>query len=210
MNAYREYYHRHLPHWQPKEATFFVTIHLSNSLSHEEIIRLKNQRTQMLKILSNIDNPIVYEHRNDEIEKLYFAQWDTALAKSKSNQNWLNQGPIAQILTEALIFRNGKLYQLWAYCIMPNHLHVVFTLLKQSDGNFSSLQSIMQSFKRFTGQMCNQVLQRHGSFWQTESYDHVVRDQDELKRIVYYVMNNPVKAGFVSQPRDWQWSYSIL
>ena len=46
-----------------------------------------------------------------------------------------------------------------------------------------------------------------GSFWQAESYDHVVRN-GELERIISYVLENPVKAGLVE---DWeQWPYTYL
>ena len=38
-----------------------------------------------------------------------------------------------------------------------------------------------------------------GSFWQDESYDHVIRDDNELEILIRYVIENPVKAGFVSQ-----------
>ena len=44
-------------------------------------------------------------------------------------------------------------------------------------------------------------------FWQHESYDHVVRDENELGRIVEYVLNNPVKVGFCENWEDWKYSY---
>jgi putative DNA methylase len=47
------------------------------------------------------------------------------------------------------------------------------------------------------------LLHRSGPFWQAESYDHWVRDEDELERIVAYIANNPVKAGLVTKPHQW-------
>jgi putative transposase len=52
------------------------------------------------------------------------------------------------------------------------------------------------------------VLRRGGGFWQHENYDHVVRDEAELSRIVAYVLDNPVKAGLAGSRGDWEWSYS--
>ncbi len=69
---------------------------------------------------------------------------------------------------------------------------------------------ILQDLKRYTAGKCNKVLNRTGTFWQHESYDHVIRDYNELIRIVKYVMNNPVKAGLCEKWEDWRWSYCNL
>lgn len=66
---------------------------------------------------------------------------------------------------------------------------------------------ILQDLKKFTAVKCNKLLNRSGAFWQHESYDHVVRDEKELRRIVEYVLNNPVKAGLCEKWEDWKYSY---
>ena len=65
----------------------------------------------------------------------------------------------------------------------------------------------MQSLKRYTAREANKILKRHGSFWQAESYDHVIRDADEYASISHYVRQNPVKAGLVRRAEDWPWTY---
>ncbi|RKY56230.1 MAG: hypothetical protein DRP89_01765 [Candidatus Neomarinimicrobiota bacterium] len=50
-------------------------------------------------------------------------------------------------------------------------------------------------------------LGRMGAFWQDESYDHIVGYEKELERIIYYVLNNPVKAGLVNNCEKWEWNY---
>ena len=72
---------------------------------------------------------------------------------------------------------------------------------------YNSLSSIMQSLKGYTARKANQILGRSGAFWQHESYDHCVRNPNELKRIITYVLNNPVKIGLVDEWKKWQWSY---
>ena len=52
------------------------------------------------------------------------------------------------------------------------------------------------------------MLGRSGAFWQHENYDHVVRDEAELNRIVAYVLDNPVRAGLAQSREEWKWSYS--
>jgi putative DNA methylase len=70
----------------------------------------------------------------------------------------------------------------------------------------SPLASIMHSLKSYTAHKANELLGRSGQFWQQESYDHWVRDEDELERIVDYIAWNPVKAKLVSQPHEWYFS----
>ena len=86
---------------------------------------------------------------------------------------------------------------------MPNHVHLVFHLKENS----RSVDKIMHSIKRYSARESNKILQREGSFWQSESYDHIVRDEDELERIIKYVLMNPVKAKLVEKWEDWEYSY---
>ena len=51
------------------------------------------------------------------------------------------------------------------------------------------------------------LLQRTGQrFWQDESYDHLVRNKEEFRRIQRYIENNPVTAGLVAMPAEYAWS----
>lgn len=111
------------------------------------------------------------------------------------------------MVAEALLFRDKKVYELDCFTIMSNHVHAVFAPLKDESGTCYGLSRIMQSLKRRTASLANDLLGRQGSFWQGESYDHVVRDEDEWQRIVWYVLNNPVKAGLVQEWQAWPWTY---
>jgi len=79
---------------------------------------------------------------------------------------------------------------------MPNHVHVVM----QTHGDWS-LERILHSWKSFTAREANRMLNRRGVFWQDEYYDHLVRNGDELSRVVRYVLENPARAGL----RGWPW-----
>jgi putative DNA methylase len=63
----------------------------------------------------------------------------------------------------------------------------------------------MHSLKSYSAHEANKILNRAGTFWQAESYDHWVRDADELERIIHYIRANPVKAELVQCPEDWYW-----
>lgn len=67
----------------------------------------------------------------------------------------------------------------------------------------SPLTKIMHSLKSYTANEANKILNREGRFWQRESYDHWVRDHEELARIAVYVAQNPVHVSLVEHAWDW-------
>ena len=105
-------------------------------------------------------------------------------------------------------------------CILPNHVHILFRPFGERDveadrellepgeraDTGTPLSAIMHSLKSYTAHEANKLLGREGSFWQHESYDHWVRDEDDLERIVAYINANPVKAGLAE--RSWQFIWS--
>jgi len=91
-------------------------------------------------------------------------------------------------------------YDLGAFVIMSNHVHVLLRPL-------IAPSRLLQSLKGFTAREANRLLGRTGEpFWQAESYDHWVRDEEQYKRITKYIENNPVNAGLVERPEDYPWS----
>lgn len=209
MNQRNEFSRRKLPHWYPENATYFVTIRLAGSLPQEVIAYLITRRSNALNALKTAVSPEEYGVKQDDVDKRFFDQWDTALASTKSSVCWLSKPEIAKVVADALLYRDTKIFHLWAYCIMSNHAHIVFTPKPQQDGGAFSFSKIMHSYKRFTARECNKLLNRTGPFWQHESYDRVVRNQGELARVIHYVINNPVKAGLVLDPADWPWTYCV-
>jgi REP element-mobilizing transposase RayT len=85
---------------------------------------------------------------------------------------------------------------------MPNHIHVV--VLPKSP---ETLSKVLHSWKSYTSSEVNKVLGRMGnSLWQTESYDHLIRDDADLARCCEYTTMNPVSARLCERPEDWKWS----
>jgi REP element-mobilizing transposase RayT len=133
----------------------------------------------------------------------YFAQFDAALDAAVTGPRWLAEPEIARLVVEAAHHRDGKQYDLLAFCVIPNHVHMVLSV----ERNDISLYRILQSLKRYTAREANRVLGRHGPFWQHESYDHVIRDAAELDQTIWYVLYNPVKAGLSDAWEAWPWTY---
>ena len=199
----KEFYRRHLPHWQPRNAIFFVTFRLKNSLPDEVIEALREERD----VLAQLPESERIQQNYLEAQR-YFARCDAYLDRAELGPRWLSQPEIAEIVKEAMHYRDGKVYDLQAFCIMSNHVHAVFEPCKsECHSDLQPLPKIMQSLKRHTARQANLLLGREGAFWQDESYDHVIRDGEEYTRIIHYVLENPVKAGLVSKWEEWQWTY---
>lgn len=204
---YQLAYRRNLPHIQPPGATLFITPHLHGSLPVEAIERLRNEFQLRLKQIEREAAPAEKELLLYREEKRYFGRFDDLLDRMTHGPDWLRIPDVARIVCNALHNRDGKTYELIAYCVMPNHFHTVLTPLPIDSDSYQPLSRIMHVLKGYSAHEANEVLKRRGKFWQAESYDHFVRDTAELERIIYYVINNPVKAGLVEHWADWPWTY---
>lgn len=205
--SYKNFYRRNLPHIQPEGATIFITFRLANSLPKEVVERLLAEKEQAEAKINQITDKIEREKQLYLEQRRSFGKWDEALDSLASGEKYLANPQIADMLAESLHYRDGKVYDLEAFCIMPNHAHLVCTPLENVIGKHHTLSEIMHSLKRHTAREANLILGRIGTFWQHENYDHVVRDAAELERIIKYVLINPVKAGLVDDWTKWKWSY---
>jgi putative transposase len=211
------YYRRHLPHYYMPNAVYFVTFCLAGSLPRVRALELAGERRDAERMHKRESDP---SPTNDGLSYGYVRdlEWlDQVLLGASGNVRWLSDPRVAGIVSQALKTRDLREYELVAYTIMPNHVHVVFGIgehgMFEHEGQIDNLSykppsKILGSLKRYTAKESNRVLGRTGAFWQDESYDRVVRDGKELEAIVRYVLNNPVKAGFVKEWHEWKWSYS--
>ena len=116
-------------------------------------------------------------------------------------QCFLRNRAVAEIVRDTLLRFDGEQYHLFAWVIMPNHVH---TLLRPLPG--FSLAQVAHSFKSYTALQSNRVLGRKGPFWMREPFDRYMRDVDHFNKTVRYIENNPVKAGLCVRPEDWEFS----
>ena len=108
---------------------------------------------------------------------------------------------IAHMVENALLHFGGERYQMIAWVIMPNHVHV---LIETFEGY--QLSGIVHSWKSYTAKEANRILGRTGRFWSREYFDRCIRDERHFANAVRYIDNNPVKAGLVAAPEDWPFS----
>ncbi|MBI5353560.1 MAG: 2-succinyl-5-enolpyruvyl-6-hydroxy-3-cyclohexene-1-carboxylic-acid synthase [Chloroflexi bacterium] len=202
------YYRRNLPHLHPEGHPFFITFRLADSLPLEILADLKHQLERELSAIK--DNP---DTEHDKIKKKHFARYDDWLDRCEFGPRWLENDSIARIVIEKIHSLNQARYNLIGYCIMPNHVHLLIESLIRGNANHNGksakypITETLRLLKGGTARACNLVLEREGHFWQQESYDRYIRDEQEFTRIIKYVLNNPVKAGLVKEWKDWQYSY---
>ena len=100
---------------------------------------------------------------------------------------------------------HGKRVNLLAVVVMPDHVHLLLTPLRRTDGWPYPLIDILQCLKSTTAHRINKLLHRNGPVWQDESLDHVLRSDESLKEKCEYIRQNPVRRGLVKRPEDYRW-----
>lgn len=193
---YKEYYRRDLPHWHPQGASFFITTRLAGTLPLPGIRRIieqfKHQSPEV--IIQQFDSSLKMKHTAVKYQEI--------LTFKKKGPSWLADPKIAQIWNDALFHFDDKRYNVIASTIMPNHVHFIMKPLTHQ------VPEIMKSTKGYSSLKSNQVLDRAGvPFWFKEYFDHWIRNDEQLQVYINYILNNPVKAGLVSNWRDYRWNY---
>jgi REP element-mobilizing transposase RayT len=134
------------------------------------------------------------ERTRAEYDRLFAERWELWL--DECHGACLLRLPEVRMLVESAIEHNeGSLYRVAASVVMPNHVHVVVTPLGEQ-----RLSDIVQNWKSFTAHAINRLLKRKGTFWQKESFDHIVRNADEMDRIRAYIRDQQVNATSPSRP----------
>ena len=200
----------YLPHFDGSDAIQHVTFHLADSLPRQVVERLEK------------------EVRREPLEK-------QDAARRKRVDDWIDAGhgccilrepTIAEMVQSTLLFFDGQRYRLFAWVVMPNHVHVLFQPLSEW-----TLAKIIGSWKKFTAtRICASAGNANlrigdsvsanaeigvpgkesgvpgGRIWHREYWDRYIRDEVHFRQVVDYIHANPVKAGLVARAEGWRWS----
>ena len=112
------------------------------------------------------------------------------------------RAPAAASIARDLIlrYRERKWYGLHAYCVMPDHIHMVARL--QSDSR--PLSDIVGTLKATILHRCR--MSGHSFLWQRGYHDHIVREYEKSDATIRYTLENPIRAGLVADFRDYPYS----
>ncbi|MEX1119934.1 MAG: class I tRNA ligase family protein [Terrimicrobiaceae bacterium] len=179
---------RNLPHWQQDAKCYFLTWRLADSLPAELLIQWREESDAWLASKAQpLSTEVELEyHRlfSDRIEEILDSGRGSCLLKDSR---------LSEIVEGALKHFDGERYDLHAFVVMPNHVHVLFTLREGEE-----LSRVMHSWKSFSAHEINKATNQTGCVWQEEYFDRIVRDQGHFSRLVGYIKNNPAKAGLKS------------
>ena len=113
---------------------------------------------------------------------------------------WLRDERIAEVMENTLLHFDGERYELLAWVVMPNHVHV---LAEMREG--WPLAKLVYSWKTWTAKRANEILGRSGTFWFREYHDRYIRDATHLANAKRYIKENAMKAGLCAAREDWRW-----
>ena len=186
---------RRLPHWELGGSAYFVTFGVVKALEEVFLPSIK------AALRRTTPSPEQTRRASPVLRETCFGPTDRCLEMPPSSQG---VGPcpcLAEMVDRAIRFFSGSRYVLDAYVIMPDHVHLLVRPLYDW-----TLSKILQGLKGFTAREINRALGRAGHFWQIESFDHLIRNEEDWLDKQDYIHNNPVKAGLVENGYDYPFS----
>jgi len=186
-----------LPHWEQKEVTYFLTFRAADSMPAEVLLSWKERRNEWLRQHDiDPDNPdwrvrlhLLGQAAYDEFHQAFTAEFQRYL-DAGHGECLLKRPELAREVADALQHFDGERYLLGDFIVMPNHAHVLAQFFRGV-----GMKGQCYSWKKFTAGMINRLAGRSGQYWQTEGYDHIVRDEDEFEHYRRYIADNPSMAG---------------
>ena len=188
-----------LPHWSAEKAIYHVCFRLADSVPASQRRRWLEERESLAAQLRTAHGALTEADVNDL--RGMFSDKVNAYLDQGCGGCLLREAACAKCVADAVSFFDGMRYRLHAWCVMPNHVHVIV----EPAGRWA-LGKIVHGWTCFTAKALNRILGRSGAIWQHEPYDHIIRSVREYVYQVKYVWENPDKAG-ITAPR---WKSAIM
>ncbi|HSP64322.1 MAG TPA: transposase [Pyrinomonadaceae bacterium] len=170
----------YLPHFDA-ELPQFITFRLHDSLPQSVLLGWQEE----------------LKHQKGEPVQALMRRRVEAYLDQGHGSCYLKESRVAKVVQDALLFHDLTKYRLAAWCVMPDHVHMLCT---PCIGH--SLAEIAHSLKSFTSKEANKIINRKGRFWQKEYFDRYIRNARHYAKVVWYIENNPVKARLYDKAED--------
>jgi REP element-mobilizing transposase RayT len=181
VNGFLGWHERgYLPHCDKPGLVQFVTLRLANSMpaarrsEWRHLLKIEDARERRRQLETYLDRGI--------------------------GECWLRVPQVAALTEQALLFHNQVHYDLRAWCVMPNHVHVLLHIWDRP------LSKILQNWKSVIAIQANRILGNCGPFWQREYWDTFMRDTEQERKAVHYTEANPIKAGLCKAVEEWHFT----
>lgn len=191
----------YLPHCDKPGLIQFVTIRLWDSLptsrrgEWEHLLAVtarSNAPRSGARSIASRDDEAVAKARREQRRKL------EAYLDRSHGECFLRDQRIADLIERTICFHHGQRFDLLAWVVMPNHVHTLFKV-----SGTSPLSKIMQNWKSISAVAANKLLNRSGDFWQEDYWDTFMRDEEQTRKAIRCIENNPVKAKLCRTPEAW-------
>ena len=184
---HRGYYNRgYLPHFDAAHKQQLITFRLADSLPQNVIDAWRDE---------------LQGKPDEERKKELSGRCDRFLDTSRGSC-LLREPHCAETVVATLRHDDGISYDLLAYVIMPNHVHV---LIQQLQGK--QLAKVVQAWKSVSAKRINALRSTSGTVWQMDYWDRYIRDENHFCQAISYIQMNPAKAGLVEQPEGWPYTW---
>ena len=211
------YRKRHLPHQVPSGYPIFLNWNLKGAVPRQVIDELEEKARRLAnepRRAGESDQDrrvrhakVLFARRDASLDRdfhLFVSSTDKQIYTFENRPMWLADPFAACEVVKSFLWGVETRYRLWAFVVMGNHVHGLLT--PEVD-----LEVITQGIKGFTAYQINKTQSARGRiFWQDESFDHWVRDDEEFFRVINYIEQNPVVAGLCEQADQWVWSSALL
>jgi type I restriction enzyme R subunit len=188
--------HRQLPHWAQAGTVCFVTWRTHDSMPKAVLAEWLEARDRWLLQHELAPSSVDWKEqlaRCDpallaEFHAKFTMQWEDALDACHGACE-LRRPEVARVVSESLLHFDGSMYEMIAFVVMPNHVHLLATFADEQ-----AMLAQCESWKRFTATQINRLLGQSGRFWQQDAFDHLVRHEKQFVRLCRYIAENPSKA----------------
>jgi REP element-mobilizing transposase RayT len=120
-------------------------------------------------------------------------------------KRWELPDTIRNLVIEHCLYDHKKKLIVHGIVVMPDHVHMVISPLRDSKGDVFGLAEIMNGIKGASAHSINKALNRKGHVWQGESFDHILRSDEKILSTVEYICDNPVRKKLVKTSDDYPW-----
>ena len=172
---------RKLPHWNQNNKFYFVTFRLADAMPTEVMMEYKKRVTD---VEMRFPMPRTKEQQA-EVDRIKHSALEKYL-DAGHGACILKEMCLRKVLVETLEHNEGLDYELDAYVIMPNHVHLLLATIGDKP-----IQSIMNAIKRVSGHRICKLAKHRAPLWQREYYDRLIRNAHHYEDVVAYIINNP-------------------
>ena len=188
---------RYLPHWFQPGVAVFITFRTADSMPREAIEGWERELRDWLArqgIHLPPDEAIPHpEELPATVRREYVRKrdrlWHWRLDQCHG-ECLLKRRELAEIVLDSLRHFDGRRYDLDSAVVMPNHVHLIAQFRPPV-----TCRRQCSSWLRYTARQINERLGRHGVFWQSEPFDHLIRSGDQFCYLRKYIAANGPSAG---------------